>query len=231
MRNEKGIGLLMTTMGIIAVLVTFLQLTTYISENMFIQLGRTKKQLAGYLAMQDFAVLAQKAYQVFTTNGGICPAGTRQVPAGQPFCWPDTSGSLSNNIHCIPHPIPAPPGSPVRLICLDATTPESMNVVKNDSMPWWKKFISSFSFTAEAQAGREPHLPALTGAPLVNYAAAPNCTSSYNATYCKRCETIGTETQNLNCAYLRVCLSTTPCNPANNNAWTIQRIGVQRYLN
>lgn len=229
MKNEKGIGLLMTTMIILAILVSFLQLTTYVSESMFAQLGRTKRQLAGYIAMQDFGVMAQKAYQIFRVNSGVCPASTRQHPAGQPFCWPDTSGAPANNIHCIPHPLQG--GATNRMICLDSASVESMNVVRNDSIPWWKYLLSSFVYTAEAQVGRDPHLPALTGAPSVTYAAAPNCASNYNSTYCKRCETVGAETQNLDCVYLRVCLNNVICNPANNNTWTIQRIGVQRFLN
>lgn len=233
MKNEKGIGLLMTTMAILGILVAFLQLTSYVSEHMFSQLGRTKKQLAGYVALQDFSLMAQKAYQIFRSNNGVCPVGTRQWPLApaKPFCWPDTSsGTPADNIHCIAHPI-APAGS-ARLICLDSAAPESMNVVKNESTPWWKNFISSFSFTAQAQAGREPHLPDLTGRPTVDYAAAPTCTGgTYNPTYCKRCETDGAQTQNLECVYLRVCLDSTDCNAANNDRWTIQRIGVQRFLN
>ncbi len=229
MRNEKGIGLLMTTMGIIVLLVTFLQVATYVSENMFAQLGRTKRQLAGYVAMQDFAMIVQKAYQVYSANSGVCPASTRQYPAAQPFCFPDTSGALSNNIHCIPHPLAAP-GSTL-MICLDSATAQSMSVdvVKNESMPWWKYLISSFRYTAEAQAGVEPHLPSIAGAPSVNYTMAPTCASAYNSTYCKRCETVGAETQNLNCVYLRVCLSNTVCTSGTANTWTIQRVGVQQF--
>lgn len=193
---------------------------------MYAQLSVTKKQLAGYKAMEDFAVMAQNAYQTFQSNGGACPAGTTQIPTAptpKPFCWPD---STINNPDCIYHPLNGPDSANPRLICISAGT---MEVVSKYEVPFWKKMLSGFAITAEAQ-NMDEHIPNLTGAPTISYAATPNCASAYNPTYCKRCETVGVETANLNCVYLRVCLGNGACNPANNDQWTLQRIGVQSFM-
>ena len=224
MRNEHGVGLLLAVMLMLGLLVAFLQLTTFVSENMTRQTSATKRQLAGHMAMQDFAQLAQKAYQTYTSNGNSCPAGTTRLPATKPFCW---ANATADNPHCIVHPMAGPTSAATRMICLNSATPETMEVIsKNDHWPWWKKLLFSYKMTAEAQV-REAHMPDLTGAPTVSYAAAPNCTSSFNSTYCKMCATVGAQTQNLNCVYLRVCLKNTACSTTDNSDWTIQRIGVQ----
>ena len=226
MKNQKGIGLLMTVLGMLSMLVAFLYVSTYVSQSMLSQLSKTKRQVAGYLAMQDFAVLAQNAYQTYQFNSGTCPAGTTQIPAGKPFCWPDAT---VENPHCIYHPLAGPTSGSPRLICLNGSGPEKMEVIskkdQKQSVPWWKWLWSGFTGTVEA--ANEAHTPALTGAPTISYASTPNCSSSFNSTYCKMCQTVGGQTQNLNCIYLRVCMRNIACDEATNDDWTMQRLGMQ----
>lgn len=228
MNNEKGMGLLMTSVIILGLIVTFLVLATFASENMFAQLGRAKRQLAGYVAMQDFALLAQKAYQNFHFNNGVCPADTTRIPSTKPFCWPNNTVSQPN-ANCISHPLGAPGSN--RLICLNSTNIETMEVIaKNESLPWWKYFFSGMDSTAHAQS-TDLHLPALTGAPIIDFSSAPTCDANFDPTFCKMCQTVGADTQNLDCIYLRICLQNATCNTSKPEHWTIQRIGVQRIFN
>lgn len=238
--NEKGVGLLIFMMVLVMLILGLFEGLNRSLSLVNQQINETKKVQAGLVALQEFAIMAQKANEAYNKNNkptvtNTCPSPSTTFDANG-FCWPKPTSP--NNAACIRQPL----SGSNRWLCLGGVQPNVIKVSIRDERGWWEKrrdriarwsgsiagFLSKsllyMDGIAQAQAYKN-HLPSLAGAPTATFVALPNC--SVDKTLCKRCNASGGNSQTdpslLACKRLQVCLRNDKCGA---NDWVSQVVGV-----
>ncbi len=243
LRSQSGMSLLLPIVVIGLIIFTFMASIA----KMYVTLNENNQRLvrgvAAIQVMQDFAVIALQANDLFISSAGVCPAGTVNVnidpaTAGQGFCWRTAPAT------CIAHPMQNAAGN--RQICLDPAgtgdanfalridppdAPTFFAQIKEKSYEFLKTVLNVSSTDAVAQmAGRDIELPNIAGNPVNGVTTGLNCSTADAAgsQLCKRC--VGTTAignTNVICKRMRACLTgSVACNAANNDNWVLERIGI-----
>lgn len=250
LQNQRGVGLLIVV-AVLAVLVAGLIFSTQrLFDNTVRVISQQRDRIASIQVLQDFAVLAQKANEVFVRNNNACPGGWTAGPVG--FCW---QGPFPNARDCVVNPIGGNTNICLVLPGVVAPVAPTMNTahltaapVYDGIMDQWRAQIADIItyrheivaelqkstlglFDNQAHAIRpEPFLPDV-GAPGP---AGPaeltinniGCGGPFVQPSCKICAGAGV---NVRCIELRVCVSSTGCRNINNpnfRDWFRQRVAI-----
>lgn len=239
LNNQHGAFLMLSSLVLVVVLLIVQQVLNTSLSQLNAEVGRQKRIAQGYIALRDFALMTQRAYEISITNAGACPAASTIADSlGRPFCWPRNNAPIAQR--CIRHP--ASTGT-TRMLCLGGTQPNVIQVTELQS-PTQRFFAQAKGYAADliAKASEilrqaqsvanaqnttiEAYLPDITAPPTNRLTAAMGCTNGTPAsTYCKRC-TDGPQPRNLNCVTLQICLAERGCAGALSGNWITQGIGV-----
>lgn len=248
LKNQRGAGILVAV-AVLAVLVGGLVISTQLAfDNTVLEVTKQRDRIASLQVLQDFAVLAQKANEVFVRGGNACPpAPWQEAPAG--FCWqgpfPNTNNCVRNPIGtgniCIAFPQPAAPGAPAITVAqlslipvydsyfdeMRAKVADIVNFREQIVAELQRKTLSLFDHQAYA-ISPEPHLPddAVPVGPAELTINEMGCgpANPFGQVNCKVCGLA-----NVICIELRACISTIGCRDINNvnfRDWYRQRVAI-----
>lgn len=247
--NQRGIGMIFVVMVLTVLVGGLIFSTQRLFENTVRTVTKQRDRIAALQVLQDFAVLAQKANEVFVLNGNACPPAWTTSPAG--FCW---NGPFPNNRDCVVNPVgqtniclvipgTAAPGAPSMSVAQLTAVPvydgyfDEMRSKIADAIAYREQFIAELQrqtlslIDNQAYAIRpEPHLPddAIPAGPseltINNIGCGP--ANPFGRDNCKVC---GAGVAQVRCIELRVCVSSSGCaniNLAATRDWYRQRVGV-----
>ncbi len=218
--NERGFSQILAATLVLILLVMYAGSLITESRTLNASLAFERRQVQGAEAMQDFALIARRANEVWIATTGACDATTTADGLGRPFCWPNLDIVANNDCIRLPTSTSAVPvwlclngggTSPPRYQLLQIATEFMQHLIK--------RFFDESSSRAFAQS--VTFLPNLGGAPT-NTIPLLNCPAGGPAsTSCKYCAGVP---QNVDCVTLRVCLRTGAGCAA--NQWILQGVGV-----
>lgn len=246
--NENGVGLLALILVVSALIASIVVATSIFFAKLQMQVVKQRDRSFAIQALQEFAVMAQKANDNYVNNANTCPAGTTAGSGPAAFCWSGASIGPSTTI-CIKDP--RSNAGTQQTICLDTRTGAGVSRmgiaqfdIRRNITPWERfkevasiiyeerekvfvqaasEILATLDSQAHAVVGMEAHLPDLTGVPTNTINNPSTCDGTVNNDYCKVCGV------NVTCIELRICLA--PSAQCDNTStalgnWFRQRIGI-----